>query len=358
MTVAKPRMSKPFFLGSILALIAVDILIPIGVFWAVGQSRSGNEGVSVAAVALLMVVLGCSLIYEIVVTCLLVYKMWHAIQDGQARTTPGKAVGLLFIPFYGLYWIFVAFRGFALDYNALLDRHQLELPRLPTGLFTAFAVLSLISGIPYLGCLALLPLLVVFPILAVKTCDAVNALPEFSLKPPEAMTHEELVQAAKKRQSAGTPGWVWAIVGIGGGIVIIMFIGIIAAIAIPNLLIAKEKAAVRKTMQDIQRLAVAMETYSVDHGRYPTVVSADELADILQKENFGTNLVTCDAWGHPFIVEIQSDSGHYCIISLGQNGLRDAQEPYSDLPRENPLQGADIVLVDGEFVSYPAGARR
>ena len=39
-------------------------------------------------------------IYGGVVNVVLWYKAWAALQDGHARTTPGKAVGLLFIPFF------------------------------------------------------------------------------------------------------------------------------------------------------------------------------------------------------------------------------------------------------------------
>ena len=172
------------------------------------------------------------------------------------------------------------------------------------------------------------------------------------------MSHEESMQAAQQRNPARTPGWVWVIVGIGGGFLLLIFIGIIAAIAIPNLLVAKDKVAVRKTVQDMKALSVAMETYAIDHGQYPAASTADELAAILQQAQCGTNLPVRDAWGHPFFVEVRSDAARYCIISAGQNGLREAEEPYSGLPQENPERGADIVFIDGRLVSGPAGADR
>jgi hypothetical protein len=37
------------------------------------------------------------------------YRAWKCLQPGGlARTTPGKAIGFLFIPFFNLYWIFQA----------------------------------------------------------------------------------------------------------------------------------------------------------------------------------------------------------------------------------------------------------
>lgn len=74
-------------------------------------------------------VVGLMCIFELpllaggVLQYILVYKFWQVIQDGYTRTTPGKAVGFLFIPFFNLYWWFVAFFGLSKDQNAFIDRH-------------------------------------------------------------------------------------------------------------------------------------------------------------------------------------------------------------------------------------------
>jgi hypothetical protein len=74
-------------------------------------------------------VVGLMCVFEIpffvgmVLQYILVYKFWQVIQDGFARTTPGKAVGFLFIPFFNFYWWFVAFFGLSKDQNAYIDRH-------------------------------------------------------------------------------------------------------------------------------------------------------------------------------------------------------------------------------------------
>lgn len=39
------------------------------------------------------------------------FRCWQAILPEDAETTPGKAVGFLFLPLFNLYWIFVAFFG-------------------------------------------------------------------------------------------------------------------------------------------------------------------------------------------------------------------------------------------------------
>ena len=172
------------------------------------------------------------------------------------------------------------------------------------------------------------------------------------------MAPQELDQASSQRKPARTPGWVWVIVGAVCGFLLLIIIGIIAAIALPSLLVAKGKAQVQKTMGEMRTLSTSMEMYRLDRGRYPTAPSANEIIVILETEKFGVNLPRQDAWGRPFIIEVPPDGGRYCIISTGQDGLREAQEPYSELPRVNPEPGADLVLVDGDFVSCPEGAPR
>ena len=53
----------------------------------------------------------------------LLYQFWKVNQDGSAGTTPGKAVGYLFIPIFNLYWLFRAYCGLANDQNRYIDRH-------------------------------------------------------------------------------------------------------------------------------------------------------------------------------------------------------------------------------------------
>lgn len=81
----------------------------------------------------------------------LVYKSWAVIQDGQARTSPGLAALLLFVPFFNLYWVFQAWYGFAVDYNRYLDRHSSRLPRLSERMYLAYAVATILGNVPFVN---------------------------------------------------------------------------------------------------------------------------------------------------------------------------------------------------------------
>jgi hypothetical protein len=116
------------------------------------------------------------LIVQMIYTFLIIWKMWSSIQDGYARTTPGKAIGFLFIPFFNIYWIFQVWAGFPRDYNNYVDRHRLAVPHLSSAVFTAYPVLILLTGIPFLGILIALVNMFLFAAIISKTCDAVNAL--------------------------------------------------------------------------------------------------------------------------------------------------------------------------------------
>jgi hypothetical protein len=78
---------------------------------------------------------------------MLVYKSWNAVQDGHQRTSAGKAVGFLFIPLFNFYWIFQAFAGYAKDYNAYLNRYDLNFKILNKDLILTFCVLFLVYNI-------------------------------------------------------------------------------------------------------------------------------------------------------------------------------------------------------------------
>jgi hypothetical protein len=88
-------------IGWTLPLILYSVALPLswlgGVFWPL----------LILTIPLCMVAL--------VFDCIMHYRCWDALSPSQRRTTPGKAVGFLFIPFYNFYWVFVSYRGLAID---------------------------------------------------------------------------------------------------------------------------------------------------------------------------------------------------------------------------------------------------
>jgi len=173
---APPRLRKGFYLGTLVALSGLLLLFLIApvVMVLTEVWRQSRDLIS----ALILIGMGLVIAtYANVVWFALIYRMWAAIQDGHARTSPGRAVGFLFIPFYNFYWIFQAFPGFAKDFNAFAARHSLKVARMSSGLFTAFAILCLVAVVPWLDVLLSPAIVIVGLVMTSRVCDAVNAIP-------------------------------------------------------------------------------------------------------------------------------------------------------------------------------------
>jgi len=87
------------------------------------------------------------------------HRAWKVIQslrrEDSAETnmpTPGQAVGFLFIPFFNLYWFFVATVGLARRVNKYLSLRRIQAEPMPVGLAIAMCICGLLlNWIPFLG---------------------------------------------------------------------------------------------------------------------------------------------------------------------------------------------------------------
>ncbi|MDQ4120953.1 MAG: hypothetical protein M3209_05865 [Acidobacteriota bacterium] len=132
--------------------------------------------------------IGQFLAIQIALTLTLIYKMWASIEDGRARTTPRKAIALLFVPFFNLYWIFQVWGGFPTDYNRYVDRYELNLPPLSAGIYIVYPILLLFSLFPVFGFFTAIIGLFVFAAIIWKTCGAVNLLSQAAQRRYDAVS--------------------------------------------------------------------------------------------------------------------------------------------------------------------------
>jgi hypothetical protein len=116
------------------------------------------------------------LIYNGLIQCIILYRIWKSIQNATSRTSPAKAVGFLFIPFFNFYWIFQAIWGWAVDFNKLRNLRGFQIPHAPEGLSLALCILLVSTVIPFLGQVSMLAVLFVMPIFYSKAINRVNAL--------------------------------------------------------------------------------------------------------------------------------------------------------------------------------------
>ena len=152
-------------------------------------------------------------------------------------------------------------------------------------------------------------------------------------------------------------------------LIVVAIIGIIVAIAIPNLLNAIQRAKQKKTMGDIRSTATAVEAYSVDFNRYPAAAGFTlpgsltyPTATLTVGVNAGgylspTYIKVCpmaDGWNSWFLYNTDSNGQDYILTSNGKDGKLLAPTSYGPTTDFN----SDIVYVDGAFVNYPEGAQR
>jgi hypothetical protein len=120
-----------------------------------------------------------ALIAGIVIGYILLYRFWLIIQDGKARTSPGKAVGFCFIPFFNLYWMYVAYVGLSKDMNLYCDERNIAGQRVSEGLALSYFILALTGIVPYIGILTSIAAMIIYIILMKQFVDTARGIMAF-----------------------------------------------------------------------------------------------------------------------------------------------------------------------------------
>lgn len=134
-------------------LFVVSAVLSAIAYVALPSVVSDDDSIDTIIGLLLIVVFGSfvATIMEAVLGIKLLYRAWTAIQDEHVWTTPGRAVGYLFVPVFNLYWFFVAWGGVARSFNIFTSRHDIPAHRLSEDLFMAQCVLVFLAiPIPYI----------------------------------------------------------------------------------------------------------------------------------------------------------------------------------------------------------------
>jgi general secretion pathway protein G len=146
-------------------------------------------------------------------------------------------------------------------------------------------------------------------------------------------------------------------------LVVVAIIGVLAAIAIPNLITAMERARQKRTMATIRTIGVAFEARAVDTGTFTaagaglslccTVPVSSEEAQATLSPTYIKLFPTTDGWGRNIAMHVNDDSTTYLVTSFGRDGLRET----------SPVGGGtqdldcDILYSSGAFIQYPEGVQ-
>jgi len=146
-------------------------------------------------------------------------------------------------------------------------------------------------------------------------------------------------------------------------LIVIAIIGILAAIAIPNLLNAVQRGKQKRTMSDMRALAMAVEAYAVDTNAYPSAACNPGIftasGAVLTTDSF-TNLTptyigqvpVVDGWGNFMSYALSATTNQYMIRSYGRD------KSASTLVCGTTTNfNDDIVYADGTFIQWPEGTQ-
>jgi type II secretion system protein G len=126
-------------------------------------------------------------------------------------------------------------------------------------------------------------------------------------------------------------------------LIVVAIIGIIAAIAVPQLMNAMDRGRQRRSMADMRNIATANGTMRVDTGSYAANLAA--LAPTYMQVAPAN-----DGWGNGFVYSTGADT--YTITSQGSDGAAGPAPPATWI---NDPYDPDIVLTDGQFTQAPTG---
>lgn len=134
------------------ALIAQVVKIPLIImagFLMMSATRSLNQ--SQAGMALALWATGIAVhIAGTVLSAILHYQCWKALPAGYRSTSPGKAVGFLFIPLFNFYWAFKSYPGLATGFAKYAEANNIQQIKNQKGLAIGYAVAAVIMLILYL----------------------------------------------------------------------------------------------------------------------------------------------------------------------------------------------------------------
>ena len=139
-------------------------------------------------------------------------------------------------------------------------------------------------------------------------------------------------------------------------LIVVAIIGIIAAIAIPNLLNAIDRGKQKRTMADLRSIGTSIEAYSVDTNFYPlgnTLAGTSGLQGVLEPVYIKKMPLT-DGWNTQMEYEPGAVSGGgYTLKSYGKG----AAEQGSPTGGKTTAFADDIIFVDGQFTQWPEGVQ-
>ncbi len=146
-------------------------------------------------------------------------------------------------------------------------------------------------------------------------------------------------------------------------LIVVAIIGILAAIAIPNLLTAMQRSRQKRTMADMRTIATAWEARATDVNQYsaagisfPAATAPITALSTLLSPTYVKQLPVYDGWSSVFLQG--STTSSYAVKSIGADKTDNTASLTSAASAITTGNfDCDIIYSDGTFVQYPEGVQ-
>ena len=137
-------------------------------------------------------------------------------------------------------------------------------------------------------------------------------------------------------------------------LIVVAIIGIIAAIAIPNLLNAIDRGKQKRTMADMRSIGTAIESYAVDNNFYPKNMSNVGAAGITTHVSpiYIKTVPTTDGWNNGWVINSTATGSEYTIVSIAKDAAAG-----TNTGGTTSVFDCDIVFANGQFFQWPQGTQ-
>jgi type II secretion system protein G len=146
-------------------------------------------------------------------------------------------------------------------------------------------------------------------------------------------------------------------------LIVVAIIGILAAIAIPNLLTAMQRSRQKRTMADMRTIATAWEARATDVNQYsaagvsfPAATGSITVLTGKLSPTYIKQLPVYDGWSSEF--KQGSTTSSYAVKSTGADKVdQTASLTTAGAAITTNNFDCDIIYSDGTFVQYPEGVQ-
>jgi len=135
-------------------------------------------------------------------------------------------------------------------------------------------------------------------------------------------------------------------------LIVVAIIGIISAVALPNLLNAIDKSKQKKSMSDLRSIGTAVEAYATDTAVYPQSMANWAALKPIIDPYFIRMPPDADGWSNVWDASTTVNGTDYTLASYGKDGILGSRPG-----GQTGNFDCDIVFSRGQFFQWPEGTQ-